>query len=85
MEIEKSCSVCEHFCQHYIKYKNRFIAASGHCMEKLKNGHSRKTDKVCECFLAKDFKAEKDKRLLSATEYLSEIANRLEELKEILK
>lgn len=49
-------------------------------MNRKPSGHSRHTDKICECFEQRDLSAEKDEQVKSALEWLSFISERLNEL-----
>ena len=86
MKNEKWCKDCIYFVQHYKIDKARiFRVACGHCINKKGNGQIRKTDKICDCYTERDSASEKKEQLKSAAEYLSFIADKVNELTEILK
>lgn len=81
-EKVKTCEDCKYFFAYYIRkdgYYSRMIH-KGHCGNKMKNGRSRKTDKICECFTetSKDEKKEEEEKTIKI--YLKRIDWCLEEL-----
>ena len=84
---EKTFKNCVYFIPHYRKDETRYhvILGCGHCRNRLPNGRPRNTDQICGCFLEKDLQSEKQARIKSAAECLDTIADRIAELKEVLK
>ena len=83
--VEKNCKNCSYYIQHYRKDKIRYeTVCCGHCINKTRSGF-RKTDKICEHYQEKAKEQEKQEQIMSATAYLSFIAKRLSEIKEVLQ
>lgn len=54
MKIDKQCSQCEYFLQHYINTDYRgFVKTCGHCVMRKGLPLRHSTDKVCEHFKEK--------------------------------
>lgn len=83
---EKNCKDCNFYVQHYRKNGLRYVAIyCGHCTNRKPRGRYRKTDMICAFYQEKNKAQEKQERIKSATEYLSFIAERVNELKEIFE
>lgn len=83
---ERKCKDCNYYIQHYRKSKTCYeMVFCGHCINRKPSGHNRKTDKICDYYQEKDLEKIKEERFKSATEYLSSISKKLDELNEILK
>ena len=85
-DSNKKCANCVHYLKHYIKSEIRYLPICyGHCTSKTPGGRFRKTDAPCECYEERDLLKEKEEQIKSATEWLAFIAERLNELTQILK
>ena len=84
---EKYCRDCTYFVQYYKKRVIRYqkLYDVGHCTKKYGNNRFRNTDKPCEFYKERNLKEERGGQLKTAGVYLSEIAQEIKELKEILK
>lgn len=82
---QKICRNCIHYLAHYIIIDSKLRQIDGHCTNKKPNGRFRKTDNPCEYYTQRDLQKEKEEQEKSTIKLLSLIAERINDLMQILK